>query len=314
MRPSKIAFHGIRHGGAGNGRCPLADDDDAADATVFQGRMDPCRHDVVSEIERNLLFTAFPFTNPVLAQQGLVDGIDRFVDFLQKKMGIGAAVDVPGRHFGPANVGRLPEKGNSVIVKRLDSGNASRRVLVQDQDLAGRTGILRNGKFLAVHLNEPGRLLHQTVQFRGKKIPVRRDADVNRLTAPFQGEEDPGRLQAADHGNGMRTLEIADGPAEGLRQVASLQKIFLDLKRDDFGVRRQLGRDAFRAVFDPTPKVGIIVHVAVERRADGPGALAVGRIVPNVSVEPVIVDGMAVVFGDGTHRGPPRVGQRRFQS
>jgi hypothetical protein len=78
-----------------------------------------------------------------------------------------------------------------------------------------------------------GSTLHQPVYLRGEKVLVFTQTDVEGLAAPPQSEEDLSRLKIAFHGNGVRSLKIAQGQTKMIMQIASAAQVFLDLKSDD---------------------------------------------------------------------------------
>ena len=166
-------------------------------------------------LKRTFFFPSFSDFDAVLAAQGLADGEGRFGDLLEKEMGVVAAVDIPRRDLGLLDH-RLPpaRSGCSVVVEcPLMPASPPAGVLIEDEDLAGRLGVVRAGWLLAVHLDESGTFLPP-----GRRAPRRRDtgraqAHIDRLAAALQGEEDLARFQVAHHGDGVGPFEIADGAA-----------------------------------------------------------------------------------------------------
>ena len=93
----------------------------------------------------------------------------------------------------------------------------------------------------------------------------------------------------------------------------AFQKIFLDLQRDDLGVRRHLRSNQVPTGFQVFAETLIVVDIPVQDHIDKPEAFPIGGIMLYGPSERVIVDGMAVIFRNGTDRRPARMGQGRFK-
>ncbi len=166
-----------------------------------------------------------------------------------------------------------------------------------------------------VHLDEPGRPLHDAVQLGGEDILVRSQAYVNRLAASPEGQKRLARLQVARHRNGMGSLETAHGQPERLRQVVPLQQVAFDLEGDDLRIGGERRCNELLIGLQFLPQLRIIVDVAVEDDVNGP----VSSAIPGVCLasRPVrqgeAVHGMAVLFRDRTDGSPAGMGHGRLQ-
>ena len=88
----------------------------------LQGLADPFRKDIRAEIENDLFPSPVP-DDPVFSPEGLAHGQGRFGDFLEKKMGIIAAVDVPGRDFRLSGyLSRVSGKRGPVVETGANAG------------------------------------------------------------------------------------------------------------------------------------------------------------------------------------------------
>ncbi len=224
------------------------------------------------------------------------------------------------------------EKRRPVIIKRLNSREPSPRGFLKNEYLASSIAF-------PIHLDEAGRSFHQAVQFRGKDVLVFTDTDVDGLTAALQSEKNPAGFQIACHGDGVGTLEIAHGQTESFREVMAGQEVFLDFQRNDFRVRCQLRGDEGPVTrLQIIPEGLVVVDVSVQDHTDGPVPFSVagvffqrpwnhhevnglhgeGKAAHSSRRDGLgafrgvergkIIDGVAVLFGDGPHGGPTRVG------
>ncbi len=163
---------------------------------------------------------------------------------------------------------------------------------------AGGVGVVGCG--LAVHAEVAVALLDHAVGLGGHQVQVGREAHVEGLAAPAEGEQQlvgAGRDGGAD---GHRAVEAGDGAAEGVGRVVGTGRGPGHEGGDDLGVGGDLG-----GVGQPGLglEVGEVVDVAVECGGDvGPAG---GGLVL------VAVDGVGVGLGDDADAGPAGVAQHQ---
>ena len=272
----EAARHCVGDGAPGDGRRPMTDHDDPPDRPPAERLPNALREDVRTEIEGGALPAPFPF-DPVFAEQGLPDGVGRFGNLLHEVVGVVAAIDVPGRDLRPPH--RLASEGQRrpVVEEPPNAGRPSRGILIQDEDLSGAFRHVRMGGPLALHLDEEGGLLHQTVELRGEEIPVGGDSNVDRLAASLQGQKNLSGLGAADHCNGMGALKIVHGKPERIGHAMPRPQVFLDLQRNDLRVGRHFRRDPPARLVQSLPERLVVVDIAVQDHVDGPATLPAGE-------------------------------------
>ncbi len=165
-------------------------------------------------------------------------------------------------------------------------------------DLApGGAGPLRVGGRLAVHAQVRRRLLDEPVRLAGDDERVLGQADVQRLPAPAQREQDALRSAGSGGGDRHRALERGDRRPERLVDLLAGGEAPRDERRDDLGVGRHLGRDVESL---DRLEVGVVVDVAVERPDD---------VRPVGAPDLLAVDGVRIGFRDDADARPPGVRQ-----
>ncbi len=194
--------------------------------------MQPPGDNIIPQIEGDVRAAVCTVLDTVFAPQGLFHGQGRVRDFLQEKVGIPFAVDIPRGDLGLLDLFIADLTGVPVV-----TGGMYSTAILQHIDLSLCFGSAGDAFVLSIHFDEAGSDLHQSVYLRREHVLVIAQADIERLTASPQCEEDLPRFQVTLHGDGMGSLKIVQGQAEGLLEISSLVEIFFYLKGDDLGVR-----------------------------------------------------------------------------
>ncbi len=206
--------------------------------------------------------------------------------------------DVAGRDLRCLQFGVRDRQRASVVRLATDTPDRAGLARVDRDDLAlrRRVGGLEHG--FSVEPQVPVAFLDHTVRFAGNNEAVVAEADVQRLAAAPQREQDLIRVRAGDGSDRDRTLKRRDRRTERFGRLDAGRDATRDQRRNDLSVGRDFGRQAQR--FEGF-EVGVVVDVAVERRRD----------VRAARVDLLVVERMGVGFGDDADAGPAGVRQHR---
>ncbi len=169
---------------------------------------------------------------------------------------------------------------------------------VEHHDLAtAGVRVLRVGRRLAIEAQVAAGELHQAVGLRGHHVAAVGQADVERLAASPQRQEEVIRVRGGAGADGHRALEGRHRVAEGVGQVGPLCQSVGDEGGDHLGVGGDLGGQPETV---GRLQVGEVVHVAVQ----GGRHVRAGR-----AVHLEAVDRVGVGLGDDPDARPPGVAQ-----
>jgi hypothetical protein len=211
---------------------------------------------------------------------------------LRKKWGRVAAVDVAGRDLGGHQLALDRGQRRAVVGQALHALQRPRAGPVEDDDLAGLAA--RSGG-LTVHPEVAGRHLHEPVRLAGHHEGVLGQAHVQRLPRPPQGQQQAPGLVGGGGGDGHRSLEGGDRPAEGVGRGRAIRQVAGDERGDDLGVGGDLGR--YPQIVGG-PQLDVVVDVAVEGGQ---------HVRPLAAVGLDRVERVGVGLGDDPDAGPPGV-------
>ena len=157
---------------------------------------------------------AVAFDDP--AAQGLAERVGRLGHLLEEVVGRVAARDVARRDLRRLQLGVGDRQRAPVVGAATEPGDRAGAARVDHDDLALRCRVPRLEHGLAVEAEVPLALLDHAVRLARDDEAVVADADVERLAAAPQREQDLVRVGAGDGPDRDRALERGDRRAERL--------------------------------------------------------------------------------------------------
>ena len=134
-------------------------------------------------------------------------------------MRVVAPVDVPGGDLGVRQLVLGHRQLRPVVAPTADPLDRAGSLGIELDDLtAGLRGVVRVGRCLTVHPEVPIGQLDQPIGFAGHDERIVTHPDVERLTAPPQGEEQASGIRHGVGADGHRPFEIPHRRPEGFLQ------------------------------------------------------------------------------------------------